>query len=55
MGNRLCTAEKIPEEHLKPSGIYGDVNAIDYKKLRKLIIKKKLAPCYPGQVGPWLS
>lgn len=51
MGNALslCFSSRIPESYLKPAGLYATTN-VDLKRLRKLILKKKLAPCYPGQV-----
>lgn len=37
----------IDERYTQPCGLYQHKN-IDGKKLRKLIIDGKLAPCYPG-------
>jgi hypothetical protein len=40
----------MDERYTKPQGLYthGDV---DLRKLKKLIVSGKLAPCYPGQEG----
>lgn len=39
---------KIPEEYLKPQGLYSN-ERVDLKKLRRLILDKRLVPCYPGR------
>ena len=40
----------LDERYTRPQGLYhhGDV---DLRKLKKLIVSGKLAPCYPGQEG----
>ena len=37
----------IDEKHTRPQGLYLHKD-VDLKKLRKLILESKLAPCYPG-------
>ena len=49
MGNSLCKSD-IPEEFLRPAGLYSPHAHVDLKRLRKLILKRKLAPCYKGEV-----
>jgi hypothetical protein len=49
MGNRVGGRRKagVDERYTRPQGLY-DHHDIDQKKLRKLILEAKLAPCYPG-------
>lgn len=37
----------VDEKYTRPQGLY-QLRDIDHKKLRKLILDSKLAPCYPG-------
>jgi len=49
MGNRIGGRRKsgVEERFTRPQGLYEHKD-IDQKKLRKLILEAKLAPCYPG-------
>ncbi|CAE5964569.1 unnamed protein product [Arabidopsis arenosa] len=48
MGNKLGRKRQVVEErYTKPQGLYVNKD-VDVKKLRKLIVESKLAPCYPG-------
>ncbi|KAL9254795.1 E3 ubiquitin-protein ligase DA2-like protein [Drosera capensis] len=48
MGNKLGRRRQVVEDkYTRPQGLY-QVKDVDYKKLRKLILESKLAPCYPG-------
>ncbi|CAH8309605.1 unnamed protein product [Eruca vesicaria subsp. sativa] len=49
MGNKLVGRKRqvVEERYTKPQGLYENTD-VDIKKLRKLIIESKLAPCYPG-------
>lgn len=48
MGNKLgIRKEAVNEKYTKPQGLYQHKD-VDQKKLRKLILDSKLAPCYPG-------
>eukprot|EP00232_Nephroselmis_pyriformis_P003316 CAMPEP_0182912474 /NCGR_PEP_ID=MMETSP0034_2-20130328/37535_1 /TAXON_ID=156128 /ORGANISM="Nephroselmis pyriformis, Strain CCMP717" /LENGTH=167 /DNA_ID=CAMNT_0025049149 /DNA_START=85 /DNA_END=585 /DNA_ORIENTATION=+ len=54
MGNKLACGlsggrkrPAIDERYLKPTGLYAH-HDVDGKKLKKLILDGKLAPCYPG-------
>ncbi|GJZ24984.1 RING/U-box superfamily protein [Tanacetum coccineum] len=48
MGNKLGRKRcVVDEKHTKPQGLYQHKD-VDHKKLRKLILDSKLAPCYPG-------
>lgn len=40
--------ERIPEQLLAPQRLYAGTERLDLKRVRKLILSKKLAPCYPG-------
>ena len=42
----------LPDEVLAPQGLYTDhrMDNVDMKKLRKMIMKGKLSPCWPGTV-----
>lgn len=46
MGNKL--GRKVEEKYTRPHGLYHHKD-VDHKKLRKLILDNKLAPCYPGE------
>lgn len=37
----------VDDKYTKPQGLYQN-NDVNQKKLRKLILDSKLAPCYPG-------
>lgn len=37
----------VDEKYTRPQGLYNHKD-VDHKKLRKLILESKLAPCYPG-------
>ncbi|KAL5731761.1 hypothetical protein ACHQM5_004461 [Ranunculus cassubicifolius] len=48
MGNKLSRRRQVVDErYTKPQGLYQHKD-VDHKKLRKLILDSKLAPCYPG-------
>ncbi|KAF8095494.1 hypothetical protein N665_0331s0014 [Sinapis alba] len=49
MGNKLVGRKRqvVEEKYTKPQGLYVNKD-VDIKKLRKLILESKLAPCYPG-------
>ncbi|KAB1216146.1 Protein SIP5 [Morella rubra] len=48
MGNKLGRRRQvIDEKYTRPQGLYNHKD-VDHKKLRKLILESKLAPCYPG-------
>ncbi|KAA8524083.1 hypothetical protein F0562_010486 [Nyssa sinensis] len=48
MGNKLGRRRQVVEDkYTRPQGLYQH-NDVDNKKLRKLILDSKLAPCYPG-------
>lgn len=48
MGNKLTRKRHVVDErYTKPQGLYQNRD-VDHKKLRKLILDAKLAPCYPG-------
>lgn len=48
MGNKLGRRKQvIDEKYTRPQGLYHHRD-VDHKKLRKLILESKLAPCYPG-------
>ncbi|XP_051151737.1 E3 ubiquitin-protein ligase DA2L-like [Andrographis paniculata] len=48
MGNKLGRRRQVVDEkYTRPQGLYQHKN-VDHKKLRKLILDSKLAPCYPG-------
>ncbi|KAL6839669.1 hypothetical protein ACP4OV_030608 [Aristida adscensionis] len=54
MGNRVGGRRRRPaveERHTRPQGLYPHPD-IDLKKLRRLILEAKLAPCYPGADDP---
>lgn len=37
----------VDEKYTRPQGLYNHKD-VDQKKLRKLILESKLAPCFPG-------
>ncbi|CAH9096103.1 unnamed protein product [Cuscuta europaea] len=48
MGNKLGRRKQVVDEkYTRPQGLYQHKD-VDHKKLRKLILDSKLAPCYPG-------
>ncbi|THU52923.1 hypothetical protein C4D60_Mb10t09010 [Musa balbisiana] len=48
MGNKMGRRRQVVDEkYTRPQGLYV-LKDIDHKKLRKLILESKLAPCYPG-------
>ncbi|XP_071691824.1 E3 ubiquitin-protein ligase DA2-like [Rutidosis leptorrhynchoides] len=48
MGNKLgIKRHLVDEKYTRPQGLYQHKD-VDHKKLRKLILDSKLAPCYPG-------
>ena len=48
MGNKLGRrSQVVDDKYTRPQGLY-QIKDVDYKKLRKLILESKLAPCYPG-------
>ncbi|XP_042434422.1 E3 ubiquitin-protein ligase GW2-like isoform X1 [Zingiber officinale] len=48
MGNKIGKRRQVVDEkYTRPQGLYQHKD-IDHKKLRKLILESKLAPCYPG-------
>ncbi|KAL2476513.1 RING/U-box superfamily protein [Abeliophyllum distichum] len=48
MGNKLgMKRQMVDDKYTKPQGLY-QLKYVDQKKLRKLILDSKLAPCYPG-------
>ncbi|XP_042390570.1 E3 ubiquitin-protein ligase GW2-like isoform X1 [Zingiber officinale] len=48
MGNKIGRKRQVvDEQYTRPQGLYQH-RGIDQKKLRKLILESKLAPCYPG-------
>ncbi|KAL5736715.1 hypothetical protein ACOSP7_031168 [Xanthoceras sorbifolium] len=48
MGNKLGRRRQVVDErYTRPQGLYVHKD-VDIKKLRKLIVESKLAPCYPG-------
>ncbi|KAF8413571.1 hypothetical protein HHK36_001562 [Tetracentron sinense] len=48
MGNKLGSRRQmVDEKYTQPQGLYQHVD-MDPKKLKKLILDLKLAPCYPG-------
>ncbi|KAM0946115.1 putative transcription factor C2H2 family [Dioscorea sansibarensis] len=49
MGNKIARRRQAVEDrYTRPQGLY-EHRDIDYKKLRRLILDSKLAPCYPGE------
>jgi hypothetical protein len=50
-GRRQRRRPAVEERHTRPQGLYPHPD-IDLKKLRRLILEAKLAPCYPGADDP---
>lgn len=48
MGNAFQKKTDIPEQFLRPQGLYPRCDW-DERTVRKMIINKHLAPCYPGK------
>ncbi|CAL0326461.1 unnamed protein product [Lupinus luteus] len=49
MGNKFGRMRQVVDEkYTRPQGLYSH-KEVDHKKLRKLILDSKLAPCYPGE------
>ncbi|XP_068648453.1 E3 ubiquitin-protein ligase DA2L-like [Aristolochia californica] len=50
MGNRICRkrSSAIEERFTKPQRLIRQPSDVDYKRLRKLILSQKLAPCFDG-------
>ncbi|VFQ61902.1 unnamed protein product [Cuscuta campestris] len=49
MGNKLGRRRQVVDEkYTRPQGLYHHKD-VDNKKLRRLILDSKLAPCYPGE------
>ncbi|KAL5699396.1 hypothetical protein ACHQM5_030306 [Ranunculus cassubicifolius] len=50
MGNRIFRARRntIDERYTRPQRLLRQPSNVDYKKLRKLILSHKLAPCFDG-------
>ena len=52
MGNKLTRhRHRIDDKYTRPQGLYEHTN-LDYRKLKRLIINHKLAPCFPGVEDP---
>jgi len=54
MGNRVGGRRRRPaveERYTRPQGLYPHPD-IDLRKLRRLILEAKLAPCHPGADDP---
>jgi hypothetical protein len=51
VGGRRHRRPAVEECHTRPQGLYPHPD-IDLKKLRRLILEAKLAPCYPGADDP---
>ncbi|KAI4342441.1 hypothetical protein MLD38_027068 [Melastoma candidum] len=48
MGNKLGRRRQVVDDkYTRPQGMYS-LKDVDVKKVRKLILDSKLAPCYPG-------
>ncbi|KAG9456065.1 hypothetical protein H6P81_000573 [Aristolochia fimbriata] len=50
MGNRICRKRRsgIEERFTRPQRLIRQPSDVDYKRLRKLILSQKLAPCFDG-------
>lgn len=49
MGNKLGRKRQVVDErYTKPQQVLYMNKDVDIKKLKKLILESKLAPCYPG-------
>ena len=48
MGQKLAKAHGVSsDKFLKPRGLYPSCD-VDLKKLKRSIVSKRLAPCFPG-------
>ncbi|EEH54573.1 uncharacterized protein MICPUCDRAFT_19589, partial [Micromonas pusilla CCMP1545] len=45
---RSSKSGRMDDRYTRPQGLY-DHDDVDLKKLKRLIVKGKLAPCYPGK------
>ena len=55
MGNWICAIARtaaVEDRLTKPQRLASQPSNIDYKKLRKLILSKKLAPCFDASEDP---
>ncbi|KAI3947537.1 hypothetical protein MKW92_009776 [Papaver armeniacum] len=50
MGNKMCSSRRnmVEERFTRPQRLIRQPSYVDYKKLRKLILNEKLAPCFDG-------
>ncbi|XP_042486065.1 E3 ubiquitin-protein ligase DA2L-like [Macadamia integrifolia] len=50
MGNRICRSRRstVEDRFTRPQRLVREPSDFDYKKLRKLILSEKLAPCFDG-------
>lgn len=52
MGNKITRRRPvIDERYTRPQGLYPHRD-VDQRKLRRLILESKLAPCFPGAEDP---
>jgi len=52
MGNKITRRRPtIDERYTRPQGLYPHRD-VDQRKLRRLILDSKLAPCFPGGEDP---
>ena len=52
MGNRFTRCRPVVEDkYTQPQGLYEHIG-LDTRKLKRLIIKGRLAPCFPGVEDP---
>lgn len=52
MGNKITRRRPvIDERYTRPQGLYPHRD-VDQRKLRRLILEAKLAPCFPGAEEP---
>jgi hypothetical protein len=52
MGNKITRRRPvIDERYTRPQGLYPHRD-VDQRKLRRLILESKLAPCFPGAEEP---
>ncbi|CAA7408139.1 unnamed protein product [Spirodela intermedia] len=58
MGNRMCGVGRrgaVEERLTRPQRLVRQPSNVDYKKLRKLILSRKLAPCFDALEDPSLD
>ena len=57
MGNKMCVSGRraVAERFTRPQRILRQPSDVDYKKLRKLILAQKLAPCFDAVDDPHLA